>query len=104
MTIESLAAECFTSTASISRLSKKIGYSKFSDMKQAFIGYQLDTKKFINKNNFELTLGKTDKDQILTKYIKDITTSLQSLESHLDLEQIDALCQRIHDTENVSIT
>ncbi|OTN89424.1 hypothetical protein A5819_001916 [Enterococcus sp. 7E2_DIV0204] len=73
-------------------------------MKQAFIGYQLDTKKFINKNNFELTLGKTDKDQILTKYIKDITTSLQSLESHLDLEQIDALCQRIHDTENVSIT
>lgn len=101
ITIESLAAECFTSTASISRFSKKIGYSKFSDMKQAFIDYQLDTKKFINKNNFELTLGKTDKDQILTKYIKDITTSLQSLESHLDLEQIDALCQRIHDTENV---
>lgn len=101
ITIETLADECFTSTASISRFSKKLGYSKFSDMKQAFIDYQSDTKNFINKNNFELTLDKTSNTQTLTHYIKQISKSLHSLEEHLDLKQIDDLCKRIHDTENV---
>lgn len=101
ITIESLADECFTSTASISRFSKKLGYSKFSDMKQAFIEYQSDTAKFINKNNFELTIGEANSERSLSHYIKKITHSFLSLEENLDLGQIDALCRRIHDTEDV---
>lgn len=98
ITIESLAEECFTSSASISRFSKKLGYSKFSDMKLAFIDYQSETKKFINKNNFELPLGE---DRSLTNYIQQITNSFQSLEENLDLNQIDELCRRIYETDDV---
>ncbi|MBO0438912.1 MurR/RpiR family transcriptional regulator [Candidatus Enterococcus ikei] len=101
ISIEALAEECFTSTASISRFSKKIGYSKFSDMKQAFIDYQSDTKKFINKNNFELALNELNSNHSLNEYIKQITKAFQSLEKNLDLKQIDLLCERIHDTEDV---
>jgi DNA-binding MurR/RpiR family transcriptional regulator len=101
ITIESLAEECFTSTASVSRFSKKLGYSKFSDMKQAFIEYQSETKKFINKNNFELAISESTADQALEKYIHHITLAFQSVQKRLDLAQIDQFCQRIHDTENV---
>ncbi|GGD00917.1 MurR/RpiR family transcriptional regulator [Enterococcus wangshanyuanii] len=101
ISIESLAEECFTSTASISRFSKKLGYSKFSDMKQAFIDYQSNTKKFINKNNFELSINQRDSSHSLNEYIKKITQSFQELEKNLDLEQIDHLCERIYTTENV---
>ncbi|MCA5012066.1 MULTISPECIES: MurR/RpiR family transcriptional regulator [unclassified Enterococcus] len=101
ISIESLAEECYTSTASISRFSKKLGYSKFSDMQQAFVEYQSDTKRFINKNNFELTINQLNSSHSLNEYIKQITQSFQSLEKNLDLEQVDLLCERIHSTEDV---
>lgn len=97
LTISDLAANTYTSTASISRFAREIGCDSFNDLKLRFQG---------NKNiddSFHQNLEKMDfkSDKPFKPYVENIVNSLQDMERSLNLKDIDELAQEIYNNDNV---
>ena len=100
-TINELSELCYTSTASISRFVKLIGFNSFQEFKNACLN-TLD----ISKTDYSPQVLKADKNdvkEILSTYTEHVVNNIRFAYDHLDFEQLDSICKQIHDSQDVLI-
>lgn len=99
--INDLADACFTSTATISRFVRSIGYENFATMKSTLQSSNTKSfKELMIDNRQGLALETNQKDELLL-YVNDISAGLRNMAEKLDLDRVDRLVELIHDSKKV---
>lgn len=101
LTVEKLAEYCYTSSASVSRFSRHLGFKNFNEMKKVYLNHNDSAKIIINTTKQQLDFSQGEAHEILDNYIQFINYALQDLADTIDFEQIDQLCHKIHQTKHV---
>ena len=97
LTISDLAANTYTSTASISRFARNIGCESFNDLKQRMS----DDSNVVDA--FKINLKDIDFDMVrpFKAYVDNVVNALQNMEEKMNVDEIDELVKEIHENENV---
>lgn len=99
--INEVADICYTSTATISRFSKKFGYANFHEFKKE-IAYALQQSKneiFLDKN--EVSFINHNPSYIINKIYDLVFETLIMGKTSLRISEIDRICHLIHDSKKV---
>lgn len=101
VTIVDLAEECFTSTSTISRFARSLGFSSFNDLKKVCYDRRHLSKEML-QDNIDVSLfdGKNDKENLIN-YTESIAKSFEDFAKAIDLDEIDWLVDKIHDSDDI---
>lgn len=108
LTISTISTECHISKASVTRFSQSLGYQGFSDLKNAYELIELgkDEMKIdliaLNKNTEKNPLIKK-RTNSLQKEFDQVGKDIDQFNQEIDLEQIEKLCDLIHEVDEVHI-
>jgi DNA-binding MurR/RpiR family transcriptional regulator len=103
MTISQAADTCFVSTSSISRFIRMFGYASFSEFKEACKDVST-TFKIDTDYSYEVRKAtKEDLMPIYTRYTQNVIENIQSDFEHLDLEQLDRICQMMLESDEICL-
>ncbi|MBU2700135.1 DNA-binding MurR/RpiR family transcriptional regulator [Sporomusaceae bacterium BoRhaA] len=103
ITIEKMAILSFTSTSTISRFVRSLGYKSFIDLKEYSKSNKVSRFISMNDNLKDLKFDKFHDNDILKNYIDTICNSLQNLKENIDLKKIDKINEMIYSNEHISI-
>ena len=94
-TIESLAGQCGTSYATVSRFCRKMGYTGFKDFKNQLIDDVVRQQSASSHSGSPAGSGNSDTDEIMKKVFRFSRTCLDETESIIDPKQIDDAARAI---------
>lgn len=98
VTIYDMADLCFSSTATISRLVKKLDFKNYTDFKTQ-ISYALKNYKYLNKNTREIELFE-DSD-IIPLYFNFLLNNIAALKEEIEYSHIAEISKKFHEAEEV---
>lgn len=102
MGISKLAAECFVSTATISRFCRTLGYENFAHLKQECYTFAARNKKYEYLINMPF-IDTVEKPKTTTiDYCKKINEVVEDMCNHLNYREVDACLKLIHDCNTVA--
>jgi Transcriptional regulators len=101
LSITDLADRCFTSTSTISRFARRMGFNSFAEMKVKYEGIALSCSEIFNDNLENMHFDFANDNAILENYVKTLNESLLDFHSNINLEEIDKLCELIYKTKSV---
>lgn len=101
--IEKLAQLSFTSTATISRFVKSLGYPNFIALKEDAKTYKTCRRIEMNDNCAQIKFDGAHDDQILDQYLSSISQTMQDLKGQLDFAALDRINEKIHASRSLSI-
>ena len=99
--LEDLADYCLVSPASLSRFIQKLGYFNYQEFKAAVNVTRQRVYKENNGKQNEIYSSQLSFKQNSQKYADLIKESIASTEKVINFDQLDKICQIIHDTDNV---
>lgn len=103
ITIQDMAQACYTSTSTISRFVKEIGFRSLTELKDVCSAYDFASFELVHDSLRHLDFsGGNDRD-ILQNYTKMLCESLTNFSDIIDFEKIDALNTAIHENEHVVV-
>lgn len=97
-TIYDMADLCFSSTATISRLVKKLNFENYTDFKTQ-ISYALKNYKYLNKNMREIEL--CEDSDIVPLYFNFLMNNMSALKEGIDYSCIAEISARFHEAEEI---
>lgn len=103
VSIQDMARDCFTSTSTISRFVKEIGFQSLSELKSICAHMESYVFELTNDSLKHLNFDKTHDHEIVNQYTDMLCSSLQNFSHTIDFAQIDALNQMIYDNEHIAI-
>lgn len=103
LSIEKLAQLSFTSTATISRFVKSLGYPNFIALKEDAKTYKTCRRIEMNDNCADIKFDGAHDGQILDRYLDGIGQSLRDLKGQVDFAAIDRINEKIHASRSLSI-
>ncbi len=98
-TIYDVADICYVSPTTISRLSKKLGYSGFQDMKSQLISAK-ENYAYLNRYVSFAEVAKYE--DSTTAYMQSMSRQINRMKAELDVGQLTELAQVIHDANKVN--
>lgn len=98
-TIYDVADMCYVSPTTISRLSKKLGYIGFQDMKSQLISAR-ENYDYLNRYISFAEVAKYD--DAITAYLQSLSLQINRMKADLDMAQLSELAQAIHSAEKVN--
>ena len=103
MNLEELADACYVSQATISRFCRFLGFDSFTHFKMACHESLRDGERRINE--IVSTMSQNDEEYMkaFQIYGKTVIDEMQSFVDSMNLEELDRLLERIHDTEDVAL-
>jgi len=101
ITILDLADMCYTSTSTISRFVKKLGYINFNEFKMKCIERKNFGIEILSDNVKNISFDCKNDKKILTELVDSISISLKEFVAKLDLDEIDNLIKLIHDKKDI---
>lgn len=95
LNINDVADACFTSTSTVSRFVRRLGFDNFNDMKKNYemITISKDELFFDNLENMHFDF-RNDR-EILRRYVDIVKNSLDDMLDHFDFAELDQLCKDI---------
>lgn len=99
--INELADLCFTSTATISRFSKKFGYANFHEFKKEVAYALIQSKDEIFLEKSEMNYIKENPNHVVSKIYDIVFESLLMGKQSLKISEIDRVCRLIHNHKKV---
>lgn len=103
MNLEELADACYVSQATISRFCRFLGFESFTHFKLECQRSLRDGERRINDIVSTISKGDEEFRKSFQRYGDVIIKELQSLMETMDVAQLDALLDRIHNTEDVAL-
>lgn len=103
ITIHDMARECYTSTSTISRFVKEIGFRSLTELKDLCAAYEYASFELVHDSLDHLRLDGTNDRKTLISYTETICDALRNFSETIEFEKIDALNQLIHDNEHVVV-
>lgn len=103
ITIQDMARECYTSTSTISRFVKEIGFRSLTELKDVCTGFEYASFELVHDSLRYLNFNGNDDEKTLNNYVDMLCTSLQNFSNTIDFEAIDRLNRRIHDSKDVVV-
>lgn len=102
MGISKLAAECFVSTATISRFCRALGYENFAHLKQECYTFSANNKKYTNLIDMPLQQMNDNPINSTKEYSKKVNDCLEQLSDFLDYNSLDRVLELIHKSQTVA--
>lgn len=103
LTIHDMARECYTSTSTISRFVKEIGFRSLSELKDVCSAYEFASYELVHDSLDQLQFdGSHDRDTMVS-YTNKICDALHNFADTIDFKKIDALNELIHQQEHVVV-
>lgn len=96
--IYDMADICFTSTSTISRLVKKLGFESYVDLK-AKIVYALENHRYLNRNTRDIEL--VDDKDIVDLYFNFLINNILDLKSMVSYEMVRNISDHLWEAEEV---
>ncbi|MCR3760924.1 MurR/RpiR family transcriptional regulator [Clostridium felsineum] len=103
MTIEKMALLSFTSTSTISRFVRSMGYRNFIELKELSKSSKVNRFISMNDNLEDLKFDKLHDEEIFDNYIDIICSSLKRLKGNMEFKKIDKINEMIYSSEHISI-
>ena len=103
MNLEELADACYVSQATISRFCRFLGFESFTHFKMECQRSLRDGERRINDIVSTISQGDDEYKKSFRHYGDVIIRELQALMDSMDVAQLDALLERIHNTEDVAL-
>lgn len=101
LTLTEISEACFVSKASVSRFIRKLGYTNFNDFLQDYHGLSIARKEA--RIDVHALKKRTEYNDwhFLEHYLDLLIEDLQSYRQHLNLKEIERLCDLIHQYDHV---
>lgn len=103
ITIQDMAKECYTSTSTISRFVKEIGFRSLTELKEVCGAYDFASFELVNDSLRDLNFAGKDNRVVLQNYTKMLCESLMNFSDVIDFQAIDNLNQAIHANQHVVV-
>lgn len=104
-TITDVAEMCFVSTATISRLCRKLNYESFADFKNDVIMnlnyFNEDTKRLLFDHQLPSRETIHEGKEIFRNHFQNIIHNLQDTYDHIQYEELMSVVDKIHDSSKV---
>ncbi len=97
-TIYDLADLCYVSPTTISRLSKKLGYSSFQEFKSSIVNA---VKNYGILNQYVSFQEKSRYENSVTAYLELLDLQIRRLKEEIDINELDRMAAVINDSRNI---
>ncbi len=94
--LQDIAEMCYTSPSSMSRFSQQLGYPSFNDFKEDCLGIE-------EEQNEQIIDSAAFRQIDMLSFIDKIKNSIDTIDDKKLMEQIDLLCDYIHQAERIII-
>ncbi|AMC93967.1 hypothetical protein AOC36_08200 [Erysipelothrix larvae] len=101
--IETLAKECYTSQATVSRFCRKIGFESFGQMKGTYLRIEKIGSELFKDNEANLKFDSIHDSQTLSNYIELIYDALLDFDEQINFAVIENLCHSIKKAKKVYV-
>lgn len=102
MNLEELADACYVSQATISRFCRFLGFESFTHFKMACNESIRDGERRINEIISTMSQDDDEYREAFLRYGATVKEELNDFMEHMDIEALDRLLERIHNTEDVA--
>ena len=103
LSITTLAEECYTSPATITRYTKSLGFRNFVDLKSALLDNKKFLREMINDNYKGLIFNDGNEYKEFFQYTESIKSSLDDLVNVINFKDIDNLIEDIYEAKDIYI-
>lgn len=103
ITIQDMAQECYTSTSTISRFVKEIGFRSLTELKDVCAAYEDASFELIHDSLRYLDFDGKNDQGILNHYVDMLSASLKNFSETIDFAKVDALNEEIYKSENIVV-
>lgn len=103
ITIQDMARECYTSTSTISRFVKEIGFRSLTELKEVCAAFDYSSYEIVHDSLRDLQFTGENDHEILNAYTDMLCNSLKNFSEVLDFAKVDRLNTAIHESEHVVV-
>lgn len=96
--IEDIAQKCYSSPATMSRLSRKLGYKGFSDFKNSISSA---AKRYMYLNRIIPMPSQTGTESKLDSFFQIVQEQIRNMQSELDQAMLFSIVEKLHASEKV---
>lgn len=104
-TITEVAEMCYVSTATISRLCRKLNYESFAEFKNDVIlnlnYFNQDTKRLIFDHQLPEKNSLNQGKEVFKDHFENILNNLRDTYHHISFEEIEKIIDKIHDAKHI---
>ncbi|MCI6024114.1 MAG: MurR/RpiR family transcriptional regulator [Oscillospiraceae bacterium] len=102
LSVQVIASACYASIATVSRFVRSLGYDGFAQLKQITVHYRHSVNASTSDYLEELPYTIGDREAV-ESYTENIADSLMRFQKDIPIDQLDHICQLIHDSDNVAL-
>ena len=103
ITIQDMARECYTSTSTISRFVKEIGFHSLTELKEVCTAFHYCSYEIVHDSLCDLQFDGRDDRALLNSYTDMLCNSLKNFSEILDFAKVDRLNTAIYESEQVVV-